>query len=63
MEVISMREREETDRDTSSLEARRTVRKPYRKPTVRHEQVFETRAVSCGKIATQAQCQFEKKVS
>jgi len=30
--------------------AKRTARKPYVKPEVRHERVFETRALSCGKI-------------
>ena len=47
-----MRQREDTDRRASPLQAQQAVRKPYRKPEVRHEQVFETRALSCGKIQT-----------
>jgi hypothetical protein len=46
------------------LEARQPVRKPYRKPAVRHEQVFETRALTCGKVqVTQSGCHFERKTS
>ena len=43
-----------------------TVRgkRPYRKPEVRHERVFETMALACGKVrATQAQCRFNRKRS
>jgi len=33
-------------------------------PAFRYERVFETMALSCGKIdSTQAQCKFNKKVS
>ncbi|MBZ5549349.1 MAG: hypothetical protein LAO22_15555 [Acidobacteriia bacterium] len=39
-------------------------KKLYQKPSFRHEQVFETQALSCGKIgAPQPQCQFSKKTS
>jgi hypothetical protein len=39
-------------------------RKPYEKPAFRHERVFETMALSCGKIdPTQLQCKTNKKVS
>jgi hypothetical protein len=39
-------------------------KKPYRKPAFRHERVFETLALSCGKvISTVGQCQFSKKTS
>lgn len=30
--------------------------KPYLKPAFRHEQVFETMALACGKVGTQGQC-------
>ena len=34
-----------------------TPRKPYEKPPFRHEQVFVTTALSCGKISsTQSSC-------
>lgn len=39
-------------------------KKLYQKPTFRHERVFETLALSCGKIgATLPQCQFTRKTS
>jgi hypothetical protein len=39
-------------------------RKPYRKPAVRHERVFETRALMCGKVqTTQSTCQHQRKTS
>jgi hypothetical protein len=59
-----MRQREDTDRRASPLEAQQAVRKPYRKPAVRHERVFETRALTCGKVqVTQSGCHFERKTS
>jgi len=46
------------------LEVQKAVRKPYRKPEVRHERVFETRALSCGKVvSTQGSCHFNRKIS
>jgi hypothetical protein len=39
-------------------------RKPYRKPAFRFERVFETMALSCGKVHfTQGQCRFNRKTS
>jgi hypothetical protein len=59
-----MRQREDTDRRASPLEAQQGVRKPYRKPEVRHEQVFETRALTCGKVqTTQGQCHYNRRHS
>ena len=41
-----------------------TAKKPYGKPTYRFERVFETMALSCGKIsATQFQCRFHRHTS
>ena len=32
-------------------------KKPYQKPSFRHERIFETMALACGKLdGTQAQC-------
>ena len=44
--------------DLSSDNARTPVaKKPYEKPAFRHEQVFVTTALSCGKISiTQVNC-------
>jgi hypothetical protein len=39
-------------------------KKPYQKPSFRHERVFETMALACGKIEhTQSQCHFNRKNS
>jgi len=39
-------------------------RKPYTKPTVRHERVFETMALACGKVEdTSMSCHFNRKNS
>jgi hypothetical protein len=40
------------------------VKKPYQKPEVRHERVFETMALQCGKVnSTQGSCRFNRKAS
>jgi hypothetical protein len=40
------------------------IKKPYQKPEVRHERVFETMALSCGKVqTTQSSCHFNRKTS
>jgi hypothetical protein len=39
-------------------------KKPYQKPEFRFERVFETMALSCGKISpTEFQCRFNRKTS
>lgn len=59
-----MRQREETDRHASPSEARHAARKPYQKPAVRFERVFETSALTCGKVqTTQGQCHGSRKTS
>jgi len=45
------------------LEVDATKRRPYVKPTYRHEQVFDRMALTCGKVATMFQCQFNRKNS
>ena len=51
----------DTTKKTSKVEK---VKKPYRKPSFRHERVFETLALSCGKVSsTGPQCQFSRKTS
>ena len=41
-----------------------TAKKPYRKPAFRHELVFETMALACGKVnQTQAACHMVRKNS
>jgi hypothetical protein len=48
----------------SKAPAATTRKKPYQKPSFKHEKVFETMALACGKIsATQASCHAVKKNS
>jgi hypothetical protein len=43
---------------------REAAKKPYVKPAFRHEKVFETMALACGKIAgTQQTCRANRKNS
>ena len=59
-----MTQREDTDRHAAPAEEQRQVRKPYRKPAVRHEPVFETSALICAKIQfTQGQCGYNRHAS
>ena len=45
-------------------ETQPVAKRPYQKPAFRYERIFETMALSCGKISpTQAQCKFNKKNS
>jgi hypothetical protein len=49
----------ETGKGTSSKPKR-----PYVKPAFQHEKVFETMALTCGKLGpTQAQCRFNRRTS
>jgi len=42
----------------------RTPKKPYQEPAFRHERVFETMALTCGKMsATEFQCRFNRRTS
>jgi hypothetical protein len=39
-------------------------KKRYRKPCFKHEKIFETMALACGKLSpTQGQCHFNRKLS
>ncbi len=60
-----MTESNENEKDrTAAPEERRSPRKAYQKPAFRHERVFETMALSCGKVqSTQGQCHFNRKNS
>ena len=42
----------ETDRVTQQPEIEPVAKKPYNKPAIRHERVFETSALTCGKVPT-----------
>ncbi|HUV69740.1 MAG TPA: hypothetical protein VMW15_08780 [Terracidiphilus sp.] len=59
-----MSQPEQTRRVPSAADSKSVVKKPYQKPEVRHERVFETMALSCGKVqTTQSSCQFNRKNS
>jgi len=47
----------------AAVPARGGVLKPYLKPAFRHEQVFETMALACGKVGTQGQCNRNRRNS
>jgi hypothetical protein len=38
-------------------------KKPYGKPAFRFERVFETSALTCGKLSGQGQCRLTRKTS
>jgi hypothetical protein len=59
-----MSQSEPTNRLPHRVEAGCSAKRPYQKPAVRYEQVFETRALTCGKVqVTQSGCHFERKTS
>ena len=59
-----MTQSDETNRLQRREGAQRTAKKPYQKPEVRHEQVFETRALTCGKVqTTQGSCHYNRRHS
>jgi hypothetical protein len=46
------------------LDNARKAKKPYQKPAFRHERVFETLALSCGKmVGTSVNCNSQPKAS
>jgi hypothetical protein len=50
--------------DLKRLKHENQTKKPYAKPTFRFERVFETQALSCGKIGSiSTQCKLSKKSS
>jgi hypothetical protein len=59
-----MSQPEPTHRTLAAAEGKSLVKKPYQKPEVRHERVFETMALACGKVqTTQGSCHFNRKNS
>jgi hypothetical protein len=55
---------ESMDQSNLHTDAQPPVKKTYRKPEYRFESVFETRALSCGKMhSTQSGCHFNRKSS
>jgi len=61
---VNMNSTEQKTRQDSAGEKTRKGKKPYVKPEVRHERVFETMALTCGKVqTTQSGCHFVRKNS
>jgi hypothetical protein len=60
-----MREQDSNNsRDAAAEKPSEKRKKPYQKPVFLHERVFETMALSCGKISgTQASCKLNRKNS
>jgi hypothetical protein len=49
---------------TQAAEKKAAAKKPYQKPEVRHERVFETMALACGKVqSTQGSCHHNRRNS
>lgn len=56
-----MTEKSDKIDEANAGQSRSTAKKPYQEPAFRYERVFETMALSCGKVsATQLQCQFHR---
>jgi hypothetical protein len=45
-----MAEQDWNTSEKNAGEGRRATKKPYQEPAFRHERVFETMALSCGKV-------------
>ena len=59
-----MNDSDNSIRDASDAENERADRKPYQKPAFRQERLFETSALSCGKVqSTQSSCHSNQKTS
>jgi hypothetical protein len=59
-----MKSKEEKDRQPATGKTIPVAKRPYVKPQVRHEKVFETMALTCGKVqTTQGQCHHNRKTS
>jgi hypothetical protein len=60
----SMNQKNQPSAKHQSAPAQRAGKKSYSKPEFRYERVFETLALSCGKIhGHQGQCRFNRKRS
>lgn len=59
-----MTESEQTNRPEDSEDTQQIAKRTYVKPSFRHERVFETMALSCGKVqTTQGSCHSNRKAS
>jgi hypothetical protein len=59
-----MHQPDEINRQASNTGKNLGAKKPYQRPTVRFERVFETSAISCGKVqVNEGPCHTNRKVS
>jgi hypothetical protein len=59
-----MNQLDDKDRSAPRSATPRASKKPYAKPAVRYERVFETSALTCGKVqTTQSSCHQNRKLS
>jgi hypothetical protein len=59
-----MNESQPSEGAVAPRQSQQTAKKPYQKPALRFERVFETRALTCGKISTtQFACAHSQKNS
>jgi hypothetical protein len=59
-----MHQPDETNLQSTTPRTDRAAKKPYHKPAVRYERVFETSAITCGKVQTnQSPCHSNRKLS
>jgi len=62
--IMPMREQDSHNSRDAAGRAGEKRKRPYQKPAFLHERVFETMALSCGKIrATEHQCKQNRKNS
>jgi hypothetical protein len=60
----TMNQPEKTGTTQIPSQIQQTSKKPYQKPEFHFEQVFETRALACGKVSiTESQCAHNTKTS
>jgi hypothetical protein len=58
-----MNSKKHKEPELAAKDAKPIAKRPYVKPEVRHEKVFETMALSCGKQGTEGTCQFNRRTS
>jgi hypothetical protein len=64
VQIILMTEQDWNTHEKKRDESPRPAKRQYQEPAFRHERVFETMALSCGKTSsTQFQCRFHRNAS
>ncbi|MFY9740351.1 MAG: hypothetical protein WAK21_00015 [Candidatus Sulfotelmatobacter sp.] len=64
MRTFPMLQPDEITSEARTIERTAAAKKPYQEPAFRHERVFETMALSCGKVdPTQLQCHYNRQAS